>query len=795
MSVFSMAGGNPALPTYPLQRSVRLRSSASAYFNRTLTTPTSNTTWTLSLWVKRGALSTNQALISAGTSEIGYSVTTDTLKFYAAGPTLVATSTPVYRDPSAWGHWVIVSNGTTVVAYYNNVSVLSYTGTLPQLNSAIAHNIGKYAGGSSDYFDGYLTEVNFIDGQALTPSSFGAYNSYGVWSPVKYTGTYGTNGFYLNFQDNSALTTTANVGIGKDSSGQGNYWTSNGINVTAYSGTPPNNVSYDSMLDVPTLTSNTNANFAVFNPTIAASTGVGTITNGNLQCVTPTTGASNNYGTIGMTSGKWYWEVVPTSISTNNAIVMMGIGNNTQSATEFYSQSGGYAYRGNGERWNNGSGVAYGSALSVNDVIGIAFNADARTIEFYRNGSSMGVAYSSIPAGEFFPAICDTGTTVTWTAVINFGQRPFSYTPPTGFNSLNTYNLPDSIVPVGAQYFAATTYTGTGATRSVTNTVNGFSMQPDFVWIKGRSLVSNNALQDAVRGATLQLSSNLTAAEITSSGEVTAFNSNGFSVGNDASGYTTNANGSTYVGWQWRASNASAVTNTSGSITSSVSANQTAGFSIVTYTGNGSAGATVGHGLGVAPKMIILKNRSNATGYSWPVMHTSLPANGNVFLNLTQAYQTTYTTGGIANPANSSTFGFTTTSTLEQVNANTNTYVAYCFAAVPGYSAFGSYTGNGSTDGPFVFTGFLPRFVLTKRSDSTGPWQILDSSRDTYNSSIKALFPNTSGAEANFTQPNGIDFLSNGFKLRNTSTDDNASGGTYIYAAFAENPFKNSLAR
>jgi len=763
---------------YQISRSVRLRSSASAYFNRTLTTPTSNTTWTLSLWIKRGALSTNQALISAGTSEIGYSVTTDTLKFYAAGPTLVATSTPVYRDPSAWGHWVIVSNGTTVVAYYNNVSVLSYTGTLPQFNSAIAHNIGRYAG-ASDYFDGYMTEVNFIDGQALTPSSFGQTNSVtGVWQPIKYGGTYGTNGFYLNFSDNSNNTATT---IGKDNSGNGNNWTPNNISVTA-------GVTYDSMLDVPTLYAdggNGRGNYAVWNPLSLQSSM--SATDANLTSQNTGTVARTTIATIGVTSGKWYWELTAFGVTTLYAGVC-----STQPAVGGYigDASTGWAYANNGQKINAGSFISYGSSWTTSDVIGVALDMDAGTITFYKNNTSQGQAFSGI-TGTVFPAMSPNGVSGNG-FYANFGQRPFSYTPPTGFVALNTQNLPTPTISNGANYMAASTYTGTGSSLTIANTVGSTSFQPDFVWVKGRSGATDHALYDSVRGTTKDLVSNSTAAETTQATGLTAFGSTGFTIGALAK---MNTNAATYVGWQWKASG-STVSNTNGSITSTVSAGATQGFSVVTYTGTG-ANATVGHGLGVAPSMVIVKKRS-AAGDQWYVYHasnlspSSNAGNNRVFLNLTAASNQDIAAWNNTNPT-SSVFSIGTST---EVNGSGATFVAYCFAPVAGYSAFGSYTGNGSTDGPFVYCGFRPRWVMVKRTDATGNWPMIDSSRGTYNADILALFANLSNAEGTYSANSGFDLLSNGFKLREPANNDiNFSGGTYIFAAFAENPFKNSLAR
>jgi hypothetical protein len=337
---------------------------------------------------------------------------------------------------------------------------------------------------------------------------------------------------------------------------------------------------------------------------------------------------------------------------------------------------------------------------------------------------------------------------------------------------------------------AATTYTGTGATQSISNAVNGVSMQPDFVWIKSRSNAENHNVVDSIRGAGVWLASNLTQAETNDTGSygVSTFNSNGFTV--ISNGTRTNASGYTYVGWQWKAGG-TAVSNTSGSITSQVSANATAGFSVVTYTGNGTSG-TIGHGLGVAPQMIIVKRRSAAQ--DWIVAHIGIGGTGGMGNNFMYLNQTGGNAGPYAGCFNNT---LPTTSVFSvgndtSTNASGSTYVAYCFAAVAGFSAFGSYTGNGSTDGPFVYLGFRPRFFMYKRTDSAGSWVILDSSRNPSNVTTQYLYPNASDAEASATF---VDFVSNGVKFRTTYTDTNGSGATYVYACFAENAFKFANAR
>jgi hypothetical protein len=335
--------------------------------------------------------------------------------------------------------------------------------------------------------------------------------------------------------------------------------------------------------------------------------------------------------------------------------------------------------------------------------------------------------------------------------------------------------MPTPTIPAGNLYFNATTFTANGGVQTVTNGVSGQSFQPDMVWQKIRNTTGGNYVVDSVRGSSLVLTTNDTSADSSSPNFVTSFNSNGWSLG------TNNyLNGSSVVGWNWKAGG-TAVTNTAGTISSQVSANTTSGFSVVTYTGTGAAG-TVGHGLGVAPSLVLYKRRSAAD--DWYVYHTSTGAGNYLVLNSTAA-----------STANTSIFNNTApTSTVFSVGSSTSgsgqTNVAYCWAPIAGYSAFGSYTGNGSSDGPFIYTGFRPRYVLIKRTNTTEDWVCDDSSRSPYNVTTEYLLPSSSAAAGNVTL---YDFLSNGFKMRGTS--QNNSGSTFIYAAFAENPFKYANAR
>ena len=756
---------------YNISRSVRLRSSASAYFSRTPASAGNRQTWTWSAWVKRGTLGATQFLFdaTAGTGTRLYFTSGDVLQFDTGGSG-VFTTTQVFRDPSAWYHIVFVADTTQATAsnriklYINGNQVTSFSATsYPAQNTStdwnnnVSHYLGRNGNASVSYLDGYLTEINNIDGQALTPSSFGSTNATtGVWQPAKYTGTYGTNGFYLNFSDNSAATAAA---IGKDYSGNGNNWTPNNISVTA-------GVTYDSMIDVPTpyADGSTNrGNYAVGNPLNPDGS---TWSAGNLNFSLPNS-TNNSQSGLAVSTGKWYWEVVYSANPTSMGVQQTGL------TTRF---TNGVVYASDGSKYVNGTNSSYGATYTTGDILGIALDMDAATVTFYKNNASQGSISLSGTGCTNAVASFSAGGGSTSTGSINFGQRPFSYTPPSGYKALNTYNLPASTVLNGGKYMAATLYTGNGSTQSVTN---AGSFKPDLVWYKDRSVARDHSLFDSVRGVNLGLSSNLTNAESSYSG-VSAFNSTGFSLGNNING---NASGETYVGWQWQAGQGSTSSNTSGSITSTVSVNATAGFSVVTYTAQASGTATIGHGLGVAPAMIF--NKQRGTTGSWATYHQSIGAANVVYLNLTNASAASSATWNNTAPT-SSVFS------LGSGYAGAGTMVAYCWSEIAGFSKFGSYTGNGSADGAFVYTGHRPRWLMVKRTDTTGDWWVWDSARNTFNVMTYYLAPNRSDAE--FTA-NTIDFLSNGFKFRDSSSGWNASGGTYIFASFAENPFANALAR
>ena len=778
---------------YQISRSLRFNSADSAYLDRTPASAGNRKTWTWSAWVKRGALSGSnffnlfEAYAGASdTDSFGIRFTpNDILQIWGYNSSWRET-TAVYRDASAWYHIVVAVDTTQATAndriklYVNGVQVTAFSVTNnPTLNSDTGvdstgtHYIGRAGYSATWYFSGYQTDVYLIDGQALTPSSFGETNAQtGVWQPKAYSGSYGTNGFYLNFSDNSNTTAAT---LGKDYSGNGNNWTPNNFSVTAGAGN-------DSLVDSPTsygtdtgVGGTVRGNYSTLN---ALSTGF-TLSNGNLNATNAATGNKSSYSTIGVSSGKWYAEAVWTTTGSTGII---GVALQGYAITDGFAGNGlySYGYEYSGTKYNNGSGTSYGATWTNGDAIGVALDLDAGTITFYKNGTSQGTAFTGLPSGTYFIGVSlNSSTTDT-----NFGQRPFAYTAPSGFKALCTQNLPTPTIgatstTLAGKYFNTVLWTG----NSTANTsITGVGFQPDLVWGKDRSTALNHRLFDAVRGVTNRLSSNLTTAETTESG-VTAFNSDGFTLGSDQG---LNFASDTYVAWNWKA-NGSGSSNTAGSITSTVSANTTSGFSIVTYTGTGSA-ATVGHGLGVAPSMIICKGRSVGGNY-WQTQHSALGATKALFLNTTDA---AFTNAAYWNNTAPTSTVFSLGGNTD-ANGNGTTYVAYCFAEVAGYSKFGSYTGNGSADGPFVYTGFRPAYVMVKVTTAANVWLILDATRNTSN--VVTLNLNADQSSAENTYSGWCDFTSNGFKVRGTDGAINTGSGTYIYMAFASAPLKFSLAR
>jgi hypothetical protein len=770
--MFPPIGGGRA--AYQIANSLRFRSSASAYLSRTFGTPTDNLKWTWSGWVKRGTLGAVQCIYAGGANDSGYNSSafrinaSDKLEalLYSGG---VLQANPitnaVFRDPSAHYHIVIVydsANGTQAnrLIFYVNGASQSVTGTLlsPSLASknnanGVVNSIGRtdYA---ANYLSGYLSDIYFIDGQALTPGDFAETNAEGVWVPKAYTGSYGNNGFYLPFDDATSTTT-----LGYDRSGNANNWTCNNISLTA-------GVTYDHMEDTPT------NNYAVLNP-IDQGLG-GTLSGGNLN-LTAASGNLARRGTIPIEYDA-YWEIKATA----NARFGLVFGDQVEQSGGFFSGSAAYYIL------NSGSAASFANctvSASVNpswsagDIISFAYTKSTNTVSVRANDIQITILTVTSPTTKIYPMVCNHSSGVATDISINFGQRPFTYTPPTGFKALCTANLPTVAITNPREHFDTAIFTMGAVDKTVTVDGNGnnLALQPDLIWHKARNNSQSHYLVDSVRGGSSLLRSSTTGAESTGSTFISAFSSPGYTA---TTALLTNTY--PYAAWLWKA-NGAGVGNTDGTITSTVSANTTAGFSIVTYTGTGVAG-TVGHGLGAVPKLVIVKNRS-VTG-DWEVRHASIAATKSIYLNLTNAETTSPVWNNTA--PTSSVFSVGTASTP---NGSGNNLVAYCFAEIAGFSKFGSYTGNGSTDGPFVFCGFRPKYVLIKRSDSAEDWRVVDTARTTYNAMGEVLYPNTSGAAAS---PTFCDLTASGFKIRSTDVAFNGSGGTYIFCAFAEHPFGGS---
>ena len=612
------------------------------------------------------------------------------------------------------------------------------------------------------------------------------------------------NYIYMAFAD------TRDYAFWKDQSGNGNHFT-------------PENLDYtDTLKDSPT------NNFAVLNA-VAKSSGI-TLSDGNLKADGSSGGAFGVNSTLGMTSGKWYTEFIITDRPSPTGNGDLGIfanssGNPSSTGVDDGAKSCSIRFGADdGDvRQNNATVVSTGISFTNGDVINIAFDRDDGKVWFGKNGTyynsgnpaaGTNATYSTnLDDDLYFFNMSDATGSATVGGTFNFGQDStfagnltaggnadangigdFKYTVPSGYLALCAANLPDPAIDPAQDsspedYFGTLLFTGDGTSgRTIatgeTGVTGNVNFTPDWVWIKSRSDATNHLLTDVLRGGTAQLRSNLVDAESQFGNVDLTFTDGGFT----NAGSSSNESGRTFVAWNWKAGG-TAVSNTDGSITSSVSASPESGFSIVTYTGTG-ANATVGHGLGKAPDMIILKKRADDT-QAWQVYHsanTSEPETEKLTLNTTAATVDDNTTWNDTAPT-STVFSIGTGS---GTNENTDTYVAYCFAEIEGYSKFGVYTGNASTDGAFVYTGFRPAFVMCKRTGSTGNWPMFDNKRDVDNEVEHILQADISNAE--LSPYDRMDFVSNGFKLRDTGSGVN-NADTIIYMAFAEQPFKYANAR
>ena len=745
----------------------------SAYLSRTPSSNGDAKTFTFSCWFKPCALGASKDLFGNAASGnaaslfyiMHYSDSTIYVQGNDSGSSLDLSirTNMTLEDTSKFYHIMVVVDTTQstdsdrVKIYIDgDLQTSLQTTNYPSLNAEFGTSqtsrpmvIGRYNYNGTRYLDGYMAEVNFVDGSALTPSTFGVTDtSTGRWIPKTLSGiTYGTNGFRLKFQDSSAL--------GDDTSGNGNDLASTNL------------ASTDQTTDSPT---QNHATLAVNGPNIASA-----FSEGNLK-VTFATSSSMTGGlsTLRMVSGKYYMEATVDSIS--SAGLVLGImGSDRYTATNEFTGTrfdayGYYSIDGNlfNNYDSNSTSFSFGNSYTTNDVIGIAVDLDNDKLYFSKNGTfqnsanpSAGTGGQSIisakstTAGFYRFCLTDGGTGSTDIVTANFGQKSFTHTPPTGFVALQQDNLP-------------TTDKG----------VSGL------VWAKSRDNTGAtlpHQIVDSSRGIGNRLIPNDSAVEAFNSNHLTKFLKGGYATGDIN---VLNTAGDSMVAWNWVANSGSTSSNEDGSITSTVQVNTTAGFSIVQYTGTGS-NATVGHGLSSAPEWMIIKRRDGATT-SWAVYHVGQTnLSGALYLNTTNGTISSYNYWNSTAPT-SSVFSIGTQS---QTNSSDN-MIAYCWHGIPGYSKFGSYEGNANSEGPFVYLGFRPAFLMIKNIDRSVDWIMIDSKRDPFNNGVsKLLKPSSSGAESEANNK-GIDLLSNGFKIRQASSNAfNAGSETHVYMAFAEHPF------
>lgn len=764
MSIIQGTSKSSAAAAHTIDQSIRFDSVRNSDLTRTLSGDGNLKTGTFSFWMKRSGLGSLQEIFttySIRSSFFFQSNDTLSMQIYNGASYTTLTTTAVFRDPSAFAHYLFrwdttQATDTDRLQFYYNGVLQTVTGAYPAQNSTTTFSDATYThvisgdGPANTLYeiDGYLAEIHYVDGTALAATDFGEYNANGVWVPIKYTGTYGTNGFYITGADSADL--------GADDSGNGNDFTSSGLTAA------------DQVSDSPT------DNQSTLNPLWAGAT----LSDGNLVA----TASGNSYqwavSTFAVDDGGKYVAEFQKSSGTFGYVGLYQLGNHTATTGNNY----GYFYNlGTGEIVKNGSVVTDLGTGAANSLMRLEYDSATDTLEFFDDGSSIHSATTGLSGHNSLHFGCApyaSGTAITATF------SPLSGTPTTGFNELTAANLDDPTIADPSAYFQTTLYTGNGTAigsggKAVDQSGNS-TFQPDFVWIKNQSAADNHMLYDAVRGATKDLHSNSTAAEVTDTEGLSTFDTDGFTVGSNVE---VNTNTENYAAWQWKANGAGS-SNTDGTVTSTVSADATSGFSIAKWTHTTASNYTVGHGLGAVPKMIIVKTMDQAT--NWGVYHSDITVGNRLILNTTSAQVAGYWG---ANSWTSSTFSIGSAR-----DTNGSTMIGYCFAEVEGFSKIGSYTGNGSTDGPFIYTGFMPEFIIVKSSSNAGTnWDMLDATREPFNDRGNQFEANTSDAEAN--NDHNCDFLSNGFKWRDASGSNNGSGYTIIYMAFSRSPFKTSNAQ
>ena len=783
------------------KRSLRINSDDNPKLYHT-TSSTSNT-FTISIWMKPTRFKRTYRHIFSSYAD-SFSFNNDFRIRYNDEGSGSAYSSGKYRNLDSWYHFVMAVNSSGTTVYANGETIITSSFNFSLNNGSEKIRFIWFPGDVAEFtWDGYIADAYLIDGQAKAPTDFGYTDSQtGIWRAKKYEGTYGSGGLHLEFKDSSA--------IGKDTSGNGNDFTTENLAAS------------DIVLDTPT------NNFATLN-FLSSGLSWANINEGNLK-LNPTSNAWTPVSSsMVMSSGKWYWEVYVENVG---SYTMAGIlpalrqDDRVNHDDDRYpgSFSDEWGYANNGDLHNSATTTSsWGATYTTGDIISFALDMDAGTMNVYKNGSATGSQITGISAvkpsnfarGEYRANLCPYGTSAK--SVINFGQDGtfagnktaqnnkdlngignFFYSVPAGFKALCSENLRGSDNPYiirPQKHFDIITYTGTDA--SAARTVTGLEFAPDLVWQKRRNGTNWHTWHDTVRGVTKSLYVNSNIAEATNNqyGYISSFNNDGFTW---SPGSTNNSDGNetsgTFVSWCWKAGGGSTVTNNDGNNTSQVSVNTEAGFSILTYTGNGTnnSNITMGHGLGKTPAWVIIKNRSSTA--DWVVWVRGI--GGSATDNQKNLGLNTSSSAG----QNSSQFRYADSSIIAvrdtdsngnvKVNKNGDNYVAYCWAEIPGYSKFGSYEGNaaghvGGDHGVYVHCGFTPALVIYKKYGGSDNWEIQDNTRDTYNPVNHSLFPNSDTTEST---GRNVDFVNNGFKHRNSNGNTNESGQKYVFMAFAERP-------
>jgi len=843
-------------PAYKIAKSVRFNKlpGIATYFTRTPSSAGNRKTWTISMWFKIGGFNTN-------TGRTFFSTEADSSNWFSLYPGsgnnnnvfsriggatfLDLFGATTWRDCASWKHYVLIYDSTEIenadrIKIFEEgirVTDLVRSTTLANITldfeTIVNSTTPIYIGAGSNtnvvnligsVWDGNIAEVVFLDGVKPTTSTklisgvarqvlteLGEFSPVtGVWEARKWTRSYGTNGYYLNFSDGTSTTT-----LGYDYSGNNNHFTPVGLvrnagdaNDCWTNDVPPNNGDTNPLLQP-------SSNYCVLNALDTPDNYK--LFNANSTGESITTNHVGNRGTMAYpNTGKWYWEGIVGSNTTAASAVAVGVatriaplntalgGANTAFGVYFVDNIS--SWRSTTNTWN-----ATGS-LTAGDTLQIAYDSANRLLWIGKNNvwyNSTGGTTGSDPATGASPSldlspVLDTSTELfpyiqlyLNTLTTNFGQVSFNYTPPTGFTTLCATNISRSAVINGGKFMDATLYTGNSSSQTIGS---NYDVYPDLVWVKNRNTGDWHILTDSNTGASKYWSTNALNAQTTGATTfINAISSSGFTVGTAA---PVNGSTNSLVAWQWQAGQGVTSTNTAGQVTSTVCVNQDAGFSIISYTGTGTtfgnAGndyqTSIGHGLNVAPKFYVIK-RLDAANFFFNYAYTTGIDGSLDVLNINNN-----------NAKIDSELGIVTNTTITVPFGNNDfgvsggTYLIYAWAEVPGFSRMGSYVGatiGGSfVLGPFIYTGFRPKFIMIKASSTTGDWVMIDTSRNPYNPNNAAeYFLNANTFNAETTTSPVIDIVANGFKLRDNGANYNTNGVTYFYMAFAENPFAQANSR